>query len=273
MLAVSLLATLGGSACSRQALVVVESCPEGGGGFMSCARDGASPDAVSTLRNGLVGLWHLDEAPGSPMALDSSGLASPNNGVLKDLDQATAWVSGPLGGALETKGVGYVLVPRSPSIDSIKSEVTVAAWVYLQGTIMEYGTALSRQRAATIDQYYHLSLAAGAEPAAWLGRALPSPFNRLVGGPGIKPVQPMTWTHLALVYDGANGHLYVDGTEVDVKPITGTFGDDTTPLILGANQNEDQISERFPGRLDEIVLYNRALSDNEVRALASGNVF
>lgn len=267
-----------GSACSRQALVVVGLCVDAGTGPAACGVPGDggldAADGGRSLRSGLVGLWHLDEPPGSTVVVDSSGTSPPNNGMLKELDQATAWVDGQLGGALETKGLGYVVVPPSASIDSIKTQVTVAAWMYLQGTIADadYGTAISRQIGATIDQYYHVALFTGALPAGFIIRNVPKPiFPRRVLG--TEPVPPMTWTHLAVTYDGANARLYVDGTEVDVVPITGSFGPDTTPLILGGNQNEAVVSERFPGRLDEIVLYNRALTAAEIGALAGGTAF
>jgi hypothetical protein len=220
---------------------------------------------------GLVGLWHFDDGAGN-MAFDSSGLATPNHGMLRDLDSSVAWVDGQIGGALETKGAGFVLVPHSPSIAAIKGQVSVAAWVYLQGTIMAYGTAISRQMGTGIDQYYHLALDAMARPHGFIIRNVPEPLfiRPLVAS---TPVLPMTWTHLAVTYDGENARLYVDGAEVDAKPITGAFGDDTTPLIIGGNGNKDITDERLPGRIDEVVLYNRALSPAEVTALAAGEVF
>lgn len=47
----------------------------------------------------------------------------------------------------------------------------------------------------------------------------------------------------------------------------------TTPIILGGNGNNQLVSERFPGRIDEIALYNRALDPNEIQQLASGVTF
>src|SRR6185295_16247608 len=70
-------------------------------------------DAGTTLRQGLVGLWHLDDGPGSTMAMDSSG--NGNHDTLMGLDPAAAWVAdhAGTGSSLATAGVGYVLVPLS----------------------------------------------------------------------------------------------------------------------------------------------------------------
>jgi hypothetical protein len=57
-------------------------------------------------------------------------------------------------------------------------------------------------------------------------------------------------------------------------PWSGTFQPDTTPLVLGGNGNSTQgITERFPGRIDELMLYRRALSPAEVKQLADGALF
>jgi len=50
---------------------------------------------------------------------------------------------------------------------------------------------------------------------------------------------------------------------------------DTTPFILGANGNGPTtgVSERFPGRIDEIMLYRRALSADEIALVYNGALF
>jgi hypothetical protein len=80
------------------------------------------------------------------------------------------------------------------------------------------------------------------------------------------------WTHLAGVYDGAVARLYVNGVEVASEALTGSFTPDTTPVILGANGNDASGSptERFPGRIDELMLYARALNATEIGQLAAG---
>ena len=86
------------------------------------------------------------------------------------------------------------------------------------------------------------------------------------------PAPRGVWTHLAGVYDGAVARLYVNGVEVASEPLTGTFAADTTPIILGGNGNDASgvPTELFPGRLDEIMLYARALSAPEIPELAAG---
>ena len=85
-----------------------------------------------------------------------------------------------------------------------------------------------------------------------------------------------TWVHIAGTYDGTMARLYVDGQLVSSQPLTGRFAADTTPFILGANGNgvgDASVSERFPGRIDEVMLYRRALSADEIQMLYDGALF
>ena len=83
------------------------------------------------------------------------------------------------------------------------------------------------------------------------------------------------WTHLAGVYDGAFARLYVNGAEKASQTLTGSFGPDMTPVILGGNGNDAAgvPTELVPGRIDELMLYARALNATEIRQLAAGALF
>jgi hypothetical protein len=260
------------AACSPQTLTLVDLFADGGltppsiDGNSQETSDGANPAGLS---RGLVGLWHFDDAIGSTVASDSSG--NGNDATLVGLDPALAWVTGRQGGALAPSGLGYASVPDSPSIDSITAQVTLAAWVYFDGAIpVDYGTALSRQIRTTNEQYYHLSLYQDGTPTLFIGFSASIAAARPTAP---QPVAPRHWTHLAGTYDGNLAILYVDGIAVGSRPITGVFPRDTTPVILSGNGNAGTVSEFFPGRLDEIVLYNRALGPDEIKLLAAPVAF
>src|SRR5207244_8606602 len=71
-----------------------------------------------------------------------------------------------------------------------------------------------------------------------------------------------TWTHLAATFDGATVRLYVNGAEAvsqaQTAPLTPTPG----TLQIGA---DSYTGENFAGRIDEVRIYNRALSAAEVQ--------
>jgi hypothetical protein len=255
---VAALASPFAAACSSRDLVVVKTCADAG--EQPC---GQAPDS---LHDGLVGLWHFDETEGSGFAADSSG--NGNDGRLVELDPASAWVTGHARGALQVEGAGYATVPLSASIASITSAVTVAAWISLEGTVSDYGTAISRQIGTGIDQYYHLSVNGKDLPTLWIITTVPNKNIIVISAPD--PVSRGTFTHIAGTYDGVVARLFVDGSLVASTEVTGSFPSDSTPLILGGNGNNDTVSERFPGRLDEVALYNRALGPDEIARLVAG---
>ena len=255
------LALAGG--CGTAKLTVVDPCPDGSAfsSSVGCAPTGLFDD--------LIGWWRFDDGVGV-IAHDSSSRG--NDGALTNLD-ASAWDSGRAGGGLAIEANGYVNVADSASIDSISEQVTMAGWGYLEGTIMDYATIASREEGTTIDQHYHLSFDAMVFPTCFL----------TTDNGGVRLTQQTaaprgTWIHLACTYDGSTGRLYVDGQPIaglGTQSLTGRFVTDTTPFILGANGNgpDTGVSERFPGRVDEIMLYRRALSAGEIAELSAGVLF
>jgi hypothetical protein len=72
-----------------------------------------------------------------------------------------------------------------------------------------------------------------------------------------------TWVHLATTYDGTTVRLYVNGTQVGTQAQTGALTPGTGPLRFGGNAIWP---EWFQGQLDELRVYNRALTAAEIQA-------
>jgi len=268
------------SACGPRKLVVVDPdpCFDGGTGPscpVVCTDGGVAISGVSgcvplVLLDGLVGYWRLDDAAGSATAIDFTGR---NDGTLVDLLPGSPWTSGRSAGGLNIAGNGYVEVMPSASLDSIVDQVTIMGWGYLSatGAIDDYATIASREEGTTIDQHYHISInSRGETPTLFIKTENAAP---ILSGP--TAVTRQTWVHIAGTYDGTAARLYVDGQLANTMPVTGRFVADTTPFILGANGNGPAtgVTERFPGKIDEIMLYRRALSATEIAQLHDGALF
>src|SRR5207247_6816835 len=72
-----------------------------------------------------------------------------------------------------------------------------------------------------------------------------------------------TWSHLAATYDGATIRLYVNGVQVASRAQTGAIATSTNPLQIGGDSLYGQY---FAGRIDEVRLYNRALSAAQIQS-------
>jgi hypothetical protein len=71
------------------------------------------------------------------------------------------------------------------------------------------------------------------------------------------------WTHLAGTYDGTTLRLYVNGVQVSSRAQTGAIAVSTNPLQIGGDTLYGQY---FQGRIDEIRVYNRALSAAQIQS-------
>jgi hypothetical protein len=245
--------------------------------LLALAAAACSPNVLSVvdpkdpLLDGLVGWWRFEEGPGATVVHDASG--NGNDATIMDLDTGNplTWPPGHAGASLETAGAGYALVPLSASIGSIVNGITISAWVYYEGGIsVDFGTAISRAIGTSLNQHYHLSIYKDDSPVLFLTTVQDQGVAMTRVSQAIT-VPRFAWTQLAGTYDGATVRLYFNGQSVNSPGWTGPLATDTTPVILGGNQNGDMgVTERFPGRIDEIMLYKRALSPAEVLRLYNG---
>jgi Concanavalin A-like lectin/glucanases superfamily len=83
--------------------------------------------------------------------------------------------------------------------------------------------------------------------------------TRAAENPTRLPLNP--WTHVTMTYDGANIRYYQNGTLVTTTPATGNMTNGNGALRIGGNSIW---GEYFTGRIDEVRVYNRALSAAEI---------
>jgi len=75
---------------------------------------------------------------------------------------------------------------------------------------------------------------------------------------------PGTWYFLTGTYDGSTAKLYVDGELIDQETASGTITDYGTPVHFGKPVHRDYY---LRGTIDELRIYNRALSEAEIQEL------
>src|SRR5262249_6365067 len=85
--------------------------------------------------------------------------------------------------------------------------------------------------------------------------------------PGSTAVQAQTWYHVAVIYDGSALKMYVNGILDGSVAATGAIVTGPQPLTIGGQQS----GWFFNGRVDELSVYNRALSSAEVQSIVSAD--
>lgn len=212
----------------------------------------AAPPPPPPPTSSLVAHLTFDEASGT-QASDMSGRG--NNGVIS----GAARVSGVSGGALQFDGVNdWVTIADEASLD-LDSAFTLEAWVRPTAS-GAWRTVVLKEGSGFSSYELYANNPDVSAPASFFTPVSGTP--RSVMGTGALPTN--TWTHLAATYDGVNMRLYVNGAQVRSVARSGAIRTSNGALRIGGNQTWG--GEYFAGAIDEVRVYNRALSLAEIGA-------
>jgi hypothetical protein len=214
-------------------------------GYNASAETSASFNVTPT---GLVAYWKFDEGSGTTVS-DSSG-----NGNTGTLVNGPLWAAGKVGNALYFDGIDdNITVADSNSLD-LSSSFTLSAWVNPVSTFTDFRSIFAK------NYTYYLY----ASVAGYCGNG--SPLGGFEGVGAVCQPSPLpinTWTHLAVTYSGSTLTFYRNGVAVATSNASGALSPTTGTLQIGASQ----FGEYFQGFIDEVRIYNRALSNTEIQAI------
>jgi len=199
-----------------------------------------------TNETGLVGYWSFNEGAGTT-AYDSSG--NNNHGTLMN---GPTWVDGKIGKALYFDGTNdYVRIADSPSLD-ITHEITITMWVR-PVSIVSYSRLIEKT-----DWW-------GPYEVEFEGETLKPRFHILGQGHTANNALSLgEWSFLACTYNGTNKRIFINGLlDLDVSA-TGELATDDNPVTIAGSL--PHASAFFNGIIDEVKIYNRSLSADEVWA-------
>ncbi|MCH7605073.1 hypothetical protein IID24_03750 [Patescibacteria group bacterium] len=178
-------------------------------------------------------------------------------------DVATPFTDLGLGRALDFDGNDdYVRVPDSESISIEGDQFTLAAWVFPEDIFGDGDAGIISKTDSSNRERYHLGI----------DRLGGVNVRRYSGGSGARldtnddDVVNGKWQHLVGRYDGSTLKAYVNGVEVDSLLASGNIDPSTKDLFIGRRDG----SRRFTGKIDDVRIYNRALSNTEIQDLAKG---
>jgi len=226
------------------------------------------PNLTNATDESLVGWWMLDEGSGD-RAADSSGYG--NNGTLFGPN----WVVGQIKGALSFSGQSYVEVPDAPSLNSFGNTVTISAWISAnslgnwRGILVKGGIPVVASPGLDEAPFAMQMWGDGAlrfaanwgQPAGGTGNGTWNSSNLRI------PVGQ--WAHVAITYDGSTIRFFIDG-EMDPEEVPQelVFGTTDQPLSLGVDWPGGD--EFYDGAMDDVRLYSRALTQEELRIVMTG---
>jgi hypothetical protein len=208
----------------------------------------------SALPEGLLGWWKLDDGHGTKI-VDSSG-----RGHHGTMTQDGIWIDGRKGKTLRFQGRRSQVVVTDTEALRITGDLTIALWYRLDGRAPDW-IRLAGKGAGTTRNY-----------GLWLEHP---PGNRILFQQGDSRTNcdvygtttsvTGTWVHLAGVVQGTTQQLYVNGKKEGslTRPTPPPTSMD--PLTIGAAD----FHQGFLGLLDDVRIYNRALTEPEIEQLAA----
>ncbi|OGE92802.1 MAG: hypothetical protein A3C85_01555, partial [Candidatus Doudnabacteria bacterium RIFCSPHIGHO2_02_FULL_48_21] len=225
----------------------------------------APPAQAAAPTSGLVGYWNFNEVSGTT-AGDSSG-----NGNTGALTNGPAWVSGQIGsGALSFDSVDdEVNIGSASSIDDIEIQggISISAWIFARSYgESNVGTIISKARFGTPN--WRLRLEGSNNRIRFTKDYNTADLDKSTNNGTFPTSFFNSWKHLVLTWDGGDAHsgihIYLDGIELGSGGTNGSAAknsDSTATLYIGSTGSG--IND-FDGRIDEVRIYNRALSASEV---------
>jgi len=201
-----------------------------------------------TFTRGLVAYWSFDEGSGN-IAYDASG-----NGNHGTLTNGPKWTQGKIGGALSFDGVDdYVEVPHSSSLMPISS-ISISFWMKKLKDPLRGWVGLFYKRGSENSGYNGYSVLLQTDGSIrW---EFPGVANAVVDS---SVLANNTWYYIVAVYDGSSMKIFINGSLNNSRAVSGNIIPTVANLIIGTRD------AYFNGLIDEVRIYNRALSPEEIR--------
>lgn len=227
-------------------------------------------DSYASLKLGLVGCW-IPSVSGSGLLLpDLSGRG--NNGALTNMD-ASDWVSSGSGMALDFDGVNDY-VDAGDCCDFTSGFMTISAWIKRNETTTAARTVVSKfDRSGGVSTEDGILFQIFSNTISYAA-VLDGATHRFLAT--VADLNVTDWVHIAARVQSNNGSaaaLYKNGLQVAGSwvTLTGnvTLDNNAYSLRLGNYRYSAVNYDHFSGLIDDVRIYNRALTESEIKLLAS----
>jgi outer membrane protein assembly factor BamB len=211
----------------------------------------------------LVSHWKFDEGTGTT-AYNSAG---SNNGTIAG---NPVWVTGRVGAyALDFDGTGdYVNVGNNSSLDV--NAFTISAWVYRAQSGKNGQTIVDKSRLTSSNGGYTLALNASDKVLVYLADG-PAPSPMFITS---NSFPANTWVHVAATFNGgtvSSGDVKVYFNAVEQTGTETNYGtslkSSTRDVYIGTYDASTGTTGKWNGVIDDVRIYNRALSAMEVEQI------
>jgi subtilisin family serine protease len=219
------------------------------------------PDSVSPALSGIfqANALALELSFDNPADRGANGAGYSHSGELLG---EPSLVPGAIGSALHFDGIGaFVDVPHDP-VFNITGDMTIAAWIRRDG-LGVYSPILAKTDGYGNGWDYELYFPAGANSLAYWSDGLQPSEIRSSG-----TIANLNWNHVAVTRNGDRITFYINGRASNTTTAAGTLPARPYPVRIGTDGPNYIKDSLFKGQIDEVRLYNRALSAADIQTLS-----
>ena len=227
-------------------------------------------DSSKTLNCGLVAEYRLDECywlnnsatPGDVKDNSVNAFHGTSSGTVQPVTDAQIGRSSGDFSAQNGISDGFISVDHDTAFE-FADEMTISAWVNAD--------VLGNDWSVIASKFSSQSWTDGWGLFHWGGHT--DEIGFIIFTPNYSYVEATVtlnqWTHIVGKYDGTEIKLYVDGVEISSAPVAGSISNSITTFDIGAGKTGAGTNEPFEGKIDEVKIWNRALSDQEIANMES----
>jgi hypothetical protein len=217
--------------------------------------------SCAPVPSGLVSWW---PANGNP--------ADMHGGNAGTLENGAGFAAGEVGQAFSLNGTNQDVLIGDPANLKLSPSFTIDAWIN-PNSVVDFRAVLTKWgQSDSLDNYAVWIEDAGNGTnqvnAQWVVSGPMCPcYDGISGG----SVPANTWTHVAVTYDGVTGDtaLYINGSSVNSFTATPHPLQTTDAPVYIGREAGDGTGRYFPGRIDEVEVFNRALTQSEIQAIVN----
>ena len=209
-------------------------------------------------KKGLVLHLPFDEGSGK-VAKDTSG--NKNDG---EFQGNVEWVDGKIKGAVkisDDNANNFVSVKANKTLD-ITDQITFGCWVNIEAIPDSNCSLMTKADTYMIHSSNWSGKGIEQEPLLW-------PFDAWQTNISA-PIQLNEWHHVMGTFDGKSLSNYIDGKLITSRAFASKIAITTNDLIIGRDSRACCNTRRAKQIIDEVMIFNRALSDKEVKETMAG---
>jgi len=226
---------------------------------------------VEDISQSLIAHWGFDE---EEMCVVHDNSNNHNHGILEPECNtlSPSWVQDrheKEGKSLMFDGTNNFIKISDHSALQIEEEITISAWVKLPDSLPDNdGTIIYKSATGLNDYFFTLIYSKDDQGYGWAVSSETLESSNYIQSENT--AVPGEWQHIIATFNGTDRNLYINNNKINDSTISSfSVAENNSDLYIG---QEATGIKKYNGIIDDVRIYNRVISENEIMSLYIGNI-